>query len=683
MTGGGSIEDLLDLFGKRLPTPLGFALAQDGEPPADHPLRGEILAAIAGAPTSLPYVRDTDIMWVTLAPSAELLRRAIDDLRCWILPSYGWEGEPSIVSQGSPGSLGARLLELSPQGYFRWHSRLADADLVIDRLGQMRRVIDHAPARELPFRPSLDMLRRQYTLGLATGDRQAALRAIDEIDQRQLDTASNALSMRIRLDAAFGDHQAIVANDQLENLLSMRLPQRVAEAILVAHHSVYLEELEAAEDYEAAFDTYQAVHDRVAGLLPDVTPASDVALARMAAYDAATEDDAARFVAVEAHFLSDPVIQHLAQLLTDGVAAATEPTTDVETNKDVADLEPDPNGPRVAAEIIPLAEAEHSVPSRPVAWSDIAHLVAAEDYGPLEAFLEGVGQSPDDSDPGDGEILFELFTNSEVAAQPRKRQAAEHVLTSLIDAYVCEDLFPRRDRLPLYQTLLDVWSSNRALSTDLIDGQMLLTMADALLRLDGSLEKAVTQAVGRWWEARPVRSRLPWLGEALELLTEQSAAQDHLSLWYAGAALIKLDHEDLKLTDRHLWQRLGRRLGLEPSVATERLGGEWLLDTVEGDPLAGAGFKKIAIVSLHERSARDAAIQIEARTKADVIVVTDHAAGEGTSSAATADVILFVWGATKHAVYRAFDKVRDRLEYVPGTGSASIVRALERRAGAI
>jgi hypothetical protein len=37
-----------------------------------------------------------------------------------------------------------------------------------------------------------------------------------------------------------------------------------------------------------------------------------------------------------------------------------------------------------------------------------------------------------------------------------------------------------------------------------------------------------------------------------------------------------------------------------------------------------------------------------------------------------------VWAATKHAVYRAFDDVRDRIEYVQGTGASSIVLALER-----
>lgn len=163
-------------------------------------------------------------------------------------------------------------------------------------------------------------------------------------------------------------------------------------------------------------------------------------------------------------------------------------------------------------------------------------------------------------------------------------------------------------------------------------------------------------------------------------ITEQSVSQDYLALWFDGAGLIKVDHDGLSFTDRHLWHRLGRRLGLDAATTDEALGGGWQTLEAASDPLLACGVKKIAIVSLHERAAREAALQIEQRSRANVLVVTDHAAGEGTASAATADLILFVWGATKHAVYRAFDKVRDRLEYVQGTGSASIVRALERRA---
>ena len=41
-------------------------------------------------------------------------------------------------------------------------------------------------------------------------------------------------------------------------------------------------------------------------------------------------------------------------------------------------------------------------------------------------------------------------------------------------------------------------------------------------------------------------------------------------------------------------------------------------------------------------------------------------------------VLLFVWANTTHAVYRAFDNVREKLAYVEGKGAVSIVLTLER-----
>jgi hypothetical protein len=99
----------------------------------------------------------------------------------------------------------------------------------------------------------------------------------------------------------------------------------------------------------------------------------------------------------------------------------------------------------------------------------------------------------------------------------------------------------------------------------------------------------------------------------------------------------------------------------------------------ESDVLADCDFSKVSIVTLNERTAKIAKREIEARTRAKVIIVSDLSAGEGTDSALLSDVVLFVSGAVKHAVYRAFDGRRDILEYVQGKGSSSIVRALERR----
>ncbi len=82
---------------------------------------------------------------------------------------------------------------------------------------------------------------------------------------------------------------------------------------------------------------------------------------------------------------------------------------------------------------------------------------------------------------------------------------------------------------------------------------------------------------------------------------------------------------------------------------------------------------------MRERQAREAAAMISERSGAEIVIVSAKVAGPATNSATTADVVLFVWAATSHAVFRAFDGMdRQRLAYVQGTGAASIVIALER-----
>lgn len=674
---------LLNLFLARLPGTLAFAFDSQTPIAVDHPLGGEIDAALASQTASLPYVRNQDILWVTVAPNAKELRHAIEDLRCWLLPSYGWEAVPAVVSNTrGAGPIGALLLQQSPQGYFRWVSRRADLDTVIERLATMRAVISRTPARETQLRPTLESLRRQFALGLATGDHDLALKAVDEVDQHQLDSAPNTLSMRIRLAAAFGDDQAIVTHPLLDDLLSMRVPRRVVESVLRAHYALVVAGPEAAGDLDSALVAYGAVADRLVGLAGTPLPGADSVIVAMAAYDAAYNDDAVQLRLLATQFPDNLVAAELANRFAEPEALQSASNLAALSSQEVSrtayvEAAVDETAPQVVEPQDPISTpAELPVPE---SWAEVPMLLASGARQPLQTFLERVALDPDRFDPGRSDFVFEIFTDTNVMADPARAADADQLLTAVIDGYISEDRFPRRERLPLYAAVLDIWSSNRAQSTDPIDGHLLLTLADALLRLDGKLETAIATAIMRWWETRPVRSRLAWLGEALELLTNQSSSQDPLVLWYEGASLIRLDQQALSVADRHLWHRLGRRLGLDEAATDAAIGALPAPDAFN-DPLFASGFKKVAIVSLHERAAREAATQIEARTHANVIVVTDHAAGEGTTAAATADVILFVWGATKHAVYRAFDKVRDRLEYVQGTGSSSIVRALERRA---
>ena len=128
--------------------------------------------------------------------------------------------------------------------------------------------------------------------------------------------------------------------------------------------------------------------------------------------------------------------------------------------------------------------------------------------------------------------------------------------------------------------------------------------------------------------------------------------------------------------ERNLWRHIGEKL-LDRETIDE------YLPLPEGDtdvdPIQLAALNKVAVVSMREPQAIAAAELIRERSGADVVLVSKKTAGNQTDSALTADVVLFVWKATSHAVFRAFDSMdRKKFAYVQGTGAASIVLALER-----
>ena len=82
---------------------------------------------------------------------------------------------------------------------------------------------------------------------------------------------------------------------------------------------------------------------------------------------------------------------------------------------------------------------------------------------------------------------------------------------------------------------------------------------------------------------------------------------------------------------------------------------------------------------MRETQAKEAKKIIEERSDIQVSIISSKVAGENTTQARSCDVVLFVWLATSHAVFRAFDGFdRNKLCYVQGTGISSIVRSLER-----
>ena len=328
------------------------------------------------------------------------------------------------------------------------------------------------------------------------------------------------------------------------------------------------------------------------------------------------------------------------------------------------------------------AEAPPEPPTRPPTWADWFGLVKGGNKAAAETFLQDRAQiAPAELSSTDIEAIIagveELYSDD--ALRNRERPIVLQGAAELLDEFVREPGFPRTALGDLYLALLHLWSAlHRGSSSGQEHGHVLLELSSAALQLNRGAE-AVRILLEDWWKARPAPSQLPFALDAIELLARELSGTDATgNLWLAAADVIQRSPGTLAPSDRALWSRTGSRLGFDAETIARCLPPVEL--TAEAvDPLIVADLHQVAIVCSRDAQAREAAAIIRERTAAQVSIVASTTAGQETTHARQADVILFVWMASTHAVFRAFDGFdRKRFCYVQGTGSSSIVRALER-----
>jgi hypothetical protein len=654
-----------------------------------HPLYEEILALRSSGTCHLPFFSDRgQASWITIAGDADALRSAIAGLRAWIIPSFAWEdrARPVLRPSDYSGPLAGALAELAPAGYYRWHSGPAGTSVIPPRLRLWRQVQSRRPNFASAKPQGLFELREQFRLALATGDPAIADQVLNAIDERQLDTAANTLFMRTQARARFGAYTDITQEPRLAELVSLRLPQAVRSNIVHAFFEVYLRAHDERGDTESAARAFkEAVYPVIGGLLPLCRPEDGKSVERTLVYYAASTG-----AAQPSH---DNPEQEFFDALRQGDWRTVQETgtrlldlPDTTTSTLILraalteSLKHRPN-PHLEARLAP----EHKTSSVPESWSQFIARMRAADYDSAELFLElddrpalHTGRIAETREIVAG--VEELFTDPNRDDKLPGLELLGRSLPLLIEDIVGETEFPRCPLGAAYLSLLQLWTQERATHVQPADSSVALCLAGGALQCVPDVDTQIANVLRQWWEARQVRARLPFLLEALDLLAQYThefgIAQ---GLWIEGVAFVRAQAVDLTRAERQLWRSLGRRLGFdeetleeylpEPAVATE--------EDAE-DVLSVAALHKIAIVSLHEKAAQAAAVMLRERTKADVFVVSELAAGPGTKNARTADVVLLVWAATKHAVYRAFDDMRDKIAYVQGTGASSIVLSLER-----
>jgi hypothetical protein len=315
------------------------------------------------------------------------------------------------------------------------------------------------------------------------------------------------------------------------------------------------------------------------------------------------------------------------------------------------------------------------------AWPDWFEFLRRGDRTAAELFLyEHRKGSPAELKPVEVNafvaMIEDLFLDD--VLRERERSLIVQGIAEFLEEFVRESDFPRAAFGELYLALLRLWSALYAgTSSGQEHGHVLLELASAALQLNRAPEE-VLNAIEQWWQARPARSQLPFVLDAIELLEREFPKPEaSANLWLAAADLILRAPDALTPSEKSLWRRVGKRLAFDDATIDRYVPPDTELDQI--DPLAEAKLRHIAIVCMREAQARDAAAQIQERTGAEISVVIGKTAGAETDHARSADVVLFVWMATSHAVFRAFDRFdRRRFCYVQGTGASSIVRALER-----
>jgi hypothetical protein len=336
------------------------------------------------------------------------------------------------------------------------------------------------------------------------------------------------------------------------------------------------------------------------------------------------------------------------------------------------------------------AFAEPSTPVKPQEpqeppinnWLDWFVAVKAGRRAEAETFLQEV-QAEDEDDFSTNRIEASCICLDELALddalRARERAMILPAVAEILERYVREANFPRPNLASFYLSLLRTWSLlHRGNSAGQEHGHVLLELASALLQLNANTAETC-QALEEWWKAKPTPSQLYFALDAIELMErELPDPKPAVNLWIEAAAVTKRAADALPVADKELWRRVGLRMGFDQATIYEYLPPD-PPEEETNDPLASTELKHIAIVCLREKQAKQAAEEIKTRSGAKVTVVTDAVAGGQTTQACTADVVLFVWLASTHPVFRAFDGFdRQRFCYVQGTGASSIVRALER-----
>lgn len=217
------------------------------------------LAGESPRPTVLPCWSGNRVFWYALAFSDAQLSALRDDLLAFVGPTYStFRGSREALDPTNP--VDAAVLELTGGRAFRFTGppEKDNAKQIWAALELMRTVLTRRPEGESEaLRPTGRVLRDFY-MALRAGNSASADSHLRYLAERARIDPINVLFLRVQAMAELGDWGALLNRPEIPDLLQMRRPVAVSEAIMRAVYRAELESFEDAGAVEAAVNHFRA-----------------------------------------------------------------------------------------------------------------------------------------------------------------------------------------------------------------------------------------------------------------------------------------------------------------------------------------------------------------------------------------------------------------------------------------
>jgi hypothetical protein len=226
-------------------------------------------------PTVLPARQTGRVQWYGLAFSDSQLRGLGDQLLAFVGPTCStFRGHRAVLDASDP--VDAAVLQLTSGLAFKF-SGPPDADKpkpVWDALELMRAVVRRRPDRLLDAPRATGRVLRDFYMALRAGNSESAAASLRYLSEQRRLTPSNVLFLRVQAHAELGEWEALLARPELSDLLQMRRPLAVTDALLraVYHRELAHFEQDGATDGAVAhfrtvvLPTYGALFVRRTGM---------------------------------------------------------------------------------------------------------------------------------------------------------------------------------------------------------------------------------------------------------------------------------------------------------------------------------------------------------------------------------------------------------------------------------